>query len=118
MNAGQHPGGNPFGDKNVPSWGEKPQYAAPGSYPPVPNYLVLSILSLLFCGGVIAIPAIVFAAQVDSKLKAGDYNGAVESSRKARTWLVVAVSVASSIFLLSMCCVIGIMITGGIAGAR
>ena len=118
MNSGPYSGGNPFGDKNAPSWGEKPQYAAPGSYPPVPNYLVLSILSLLFCGGVLAIPAIVFAAQVDSKLKAGDYNGAVESSRKARTWLIVAVSVASSVFLLSMCCVLAMMMTGAMAGAQ
>ena len=56
----------------------------------VPNYLVWSILATIFCCIPFGIPAIVFASQVDSKLSAGDYEGALESSRKAKTWCWVA----------------------------
>ena len=52
----------------------------------VPNYLVQSILVTLFCCLPLGIVAIVFAAQVNSKLAAGDYYGAVESSNKAKMW--------------------------------
>lgn len=52
----------------------------------VPNYLVWSILATIFCCMPFGIPAIVFSSQVDSKLSAGDYEGALESSRKAKTW--------------------------------
>ena len=34
--------------------------------------------------------SIVYAAQVNSKLAAGDYAGAVEASGKARTWFWVS----------------------------
>lgn len=52
----------------------------------VPNYLVQSILVTLFCCLPLGIVAIVFAAQVNSKLAAGDYGGAIDSSKKARMW--------------------------------
>lgn len=52
----------------------------------IPNYLVQSILVTLFCCIPLGIPAIVFAAQVNSKVQAGDIQGALESSRKAKTW--------------------------------
>jgi hypothetical protein len=34
----------------------------------------------------LGIPAIVFASQVNSKVQAGDYHGAMEASRKAKMW--------------------------------
>ena len=52
----------------------------------VPNYLVQSILVTLFCCLPMGIAAIVFAAQVNSKVQAGDISGAWESSRKAKMW--------------------------------
>jgi len=55
----------------------------PGS---VPNYLVQSILVTLFCCLPAGVAAIVFASQVDGKLARGDYQGALESSRKAKQW--------------------------------
>lgn len=59
----------------------------------VPNYLVWSIIvtviSVFLCN-IIALPtgivAIVFSTQVDSKLKAGDYDGAVRASKNAKIW--------------------------------
>ena len=68
----------------------------------VPNYLVWAILVTVFgvlstcCYfvGILAlvpgIVAIVFANQVNSRLQAGDYNGAVASSGKAKAWCWLA----------------------------
>ena len=52
----------------------------------VPNYLVQAILLTLFCCLPLGIVAIVFAAQVNAKLAAGDFYGAQESSDKAKMW--------------------------------
>lgn len=57
---------------------------------PVPNYLVHSILVTLCCCLPLGIVALIYSAQVNSKLAAGDVTGAEESSRKARTWFIVA----------------------------
>jgi hypothetical protein len=51
---------------------------------PIPNYLVQAILVTIFCCLPLGIPAIVFAAQVNGKIQAGDMPGAMELSRKAR----------------------------------
>jgi predicted secreted protein len=59
--------------------------------PAVPTYLVPAILSTLFCCMPFGIIAIVFAAQVSSKLNAGDVPGAQKASANARTWLWVTV---------------------------
>jgi hypothetical protein len=60
---------------------------------PPPNYLVFAILVTIFCCLPLGIVAIVFAAQVNSKANAGDYEGAAASSRKAKTWCWVALIV-------------------------
>jgi hypothetical protein len=60
----------------------------------VKNYLVESILCLVCCAGILAIPAIIYAAQVNGKLAAGDYQGAVEASNNAKKWCIIAVSIA------------------------
>jgi hypothetical protein len=72
---------------------------APGGVS-VPNYLVQAILVTLFCCLPFGIAAIVFAAQVNGKLAAGDYNGALETSRKARTWCWVSLWVGLGFFIL------------------
>jgi hypothetical protein len=69
-----------------------PPLTAAAPRPVVPNYLVQSILCTLFCCLPFGIPAIVFAAQVNSKLAAGDVAGAQESSRKAKMWCWVSVA--------------------------
>jgi hypothetical protein len=56
----------------------------------VPSYLAPAILCTIFCCLPFGIPAIVFAAQVNTKLAAGDAVGAQEASRKARTWCWVS----------------------------
>ncbi|OPZ09727.1 MAG: Interferon-induced transmembrane protein [candidate division BRC1 bacterium ADurb.BinA292] len=59
----------------------------PGS---LPNYLVQAILVTVCCCVPFGIVAIVYAAQVNSKLTAGDFAGATESSAKAKKWCWIA----------------------------
>ena len=59
----------------------------------VPNYLVYSILVTIFCCVPFGIVSIVYAAQVNGKLAAGDYAGAVEASNKAKIWCWVSFGV-------------------------
>ena len=68
--------------------GEVLQYIQQADAPvgSVPNYLVQSILATLFCWVPFGIVSIVYAAQVNAKLGAGDYAGAVEASEKAKMW--------------------------------
>ena len=52
----------------------------------VPNYLVQSILVTLCCCLPFGIVAIVYAAQVNTKLAANNFAGAQESSQQAKKW--------------------------------
>jgi hypothetical protein len=56
----------------------------------VPNYLIQEILTTVFCCLPFGIVSIVYAAQVNGKVVAGDRAGALESSRNARTWAWIA----------------------------
>jgi hypothetical protein len=58
--------------------------------PAVPNYLVQSILVTLCCCLPLGVVAIIYAAQVNSKLTLGDIPGAMAASRSARMWCWVA----------------------------
>lgn len=78
----------------------------------VPNYLVQAILVTIFCCLPFGIAAIVFAAQVNGKLGAGDYNGAVETSKKARTWCWVSFWVGLGVSSLWLLITIGVALTG------
>jgi interferon-induced transmembrane protein len=56
---------------------------AAGTHDKVPNYLVLAILSAICCFP-LGIISIVFAAQVNGKVAAGDTQGALDASKKAK----------------------------------
>ncbi len=66
-----------------------------GPAPPahIPNYLVQAILVTIFCCLPFGIVSIVYAAQVNGKLYAGDVAGAMQASSNARTWMWVAFGV-------------------------
>jgi hypothetical protein len=95
-----------------------PPPQAPLNYSPqqphVPNYLVQSILVTLFCCIPFGIVAIVFAAQVNSKLAAGDYQGAVESSNKAKMWSWISFGVGLVVILIS----VGLQVLAAVLGHR
>ena len=59
--------------------------------PHVPNHLVGAIFATIFCCLPTGIVAIVYAAQVNGRLNAGDYHGARRASDSARTWAIVSV---------------------------
>ena len=54
------------------------------------SYMVDFPLPLLFCCLPVGIVAIVYASQVDGKLRSGDYEGAVKASNNAKTWTMVS----------------------------
>jgi uncharacterized membrane protein YjfL (UPF0719 family) len=76
--------------------------------PQIPNHLVWAILSTLFCCLPLGIVSIVFAAQVNSKVAAGDIAGAREASDKAKKFAMwgaiagVVVLVLYAIFVVAL----------------
>ena len=65
------------------------------------NYLVYSILTTLFCCLPFGIVGIVKSAQVSSKYQSGDYEGAVQASRDAKKWSMIAlICVSFGIFCI------------------
>lgn len=61
----------------------------------IPNHMTWAIICLVFCGGVFAIPAIIYASEVDQKLRAGDSIGARRASEKAKTWCITSMCIAA-----------------------
>ena len=76
----------------------------------VPNYLVFAILVTVFCCLPAGIVAIVYAAQVNGKLQAGDIAGAQQSSKNAKLWSWISAGVAlfGSIAYILLIVLIGI----------
>jgi hypothetical protein len=62
----------------------------------VPNYLVFAILTTVLCCLPAGIPAIVYAAQVNGKLQAGDIAGAQAASKNAKMWCWISAGVGFS----------------------
>ena len=58
----------------------------------VQNYLVFAILTTVLCCLPAGIPAIVYAAQVNAKLQAGDIAGAQLASKNAKMWCWISAS--------------------------
>jgi len=87
-------------EEQVPYQEGTPQQAIPPS-----NYLIGAILATIFCCQVFGIISIIYAAQVNSKWQAGDYEGARQSSKNAQLWFWLAIGSAVII-------VIGAVTTG------
>ena len=73
----------------------------------VPNYLVPAIISI-FCCWPLAIPAIIFATQVNGKVAAGDIAGAQDASKKAKMFSFIAIGLG----LLGILCYVIMLILG------
>jgi hypothetical protein len=71
---------------------------APGTT--VQNYLVFAILATVFCCLPAGIPAIVYAAQVNGKLQAGDLAGAQVASKNAKMWCLISLGLGLGIMAL------------------
>jgi hypothetical protein len=78
----------------------------------VQNYLVFAILATVFCCLPAGIPAIVYAAQVNSKLQIGDLAGAQLASKNAKLWCLISLGLGLGVVgLYAMLIAMG-MLTG------
>jgi interferon-induced transmembrane protein len=94
-------------------WTPPPSSGAPAS---VPNYLVPAIISL-FCCLPLGIVGVIFAAQVNGKVAAGDIAGAQDSAKKAKMFSFIAIGLG---LLGIICYVLFVVIMGvgmGLAGS-
>jgi len=63
--------------------------------PPRPNsYLALAIISTILCCLPIGIVSIIYATKVNSSYEDGHYDKAINASRNAKTWGLVAAGIA------------------------
>ena len=94
-------------------WTPPPSSGAPAS---VPNYLIPAIISL-FCCLPLGIVGVIFAAQVNGKVAAGDTAGALDASKKAKMFSFIAIGLG---VLGIVCYVLFVVIMGvgmGLAGS-
>ena len=82
----------------------------------VPNYMVPAIISI-FCCWPLAIPAIIFAAQVNNKAQAGDIAGAQDASKKAKMFSFIAIGIGL-LFYVVMGLIYGVAIIAAISGSH
>jgi hypothetical protein len=73
--------------------------------------MVPAIISI-FCCWPLAIVAIIFAAQVNGKVAAGDIQGATDASKKAKLFSYISIGLGA---VLILCYVLFFVIFGGIA---
>jgi hypothetical protein len=89
-------------------WTPPPSSTTPAS---VPNYLIPAIISL-FCCTPLGIVGVIFAAQVNGKVAAGDIQGAMDSSKKAKLFSYIAIGLGLAGII---CYILMFVIFGGIA---
>ncbi|MFQ5505607.1 MAG: CD225/dispanin family protein [Planctomycetota bacterium] len=76
-------------------------YPAPGAGGDrIPTHLGMAILTTLLCFPPLGIVAIVFSAKVNSRIAAGDIEGAREASRSAQNWCWAAVGIGVLLWAL------------------
>jgi hypothetical protein len=70
--------------------------------PKIENYLVGSILVTLCCCLPAGVVALIYAAQVNSKLVAGDIAGAQQASNRAKLWMTIGICGGVVVVLLKI----------------
>jgi hypothetical protein len=76
-------------------------YSAPAQpQQQIPNYLWQSIVVTLCCCLPFGIVAIIFAAQVNDKLRRGDIAGAMQSSKNAKMWMLIGLACGVVVFII------------------
>jgi predicted RNA-binding Zn-ribbon protein involved in translation (DUF1610 family) len=81
--------------------------AAANRFQAIPNYLVQAILVTLFCCLPFGIVAIVYAAQVNGRVQAGDIRGATSASDSAKMWCWVSFGIGLAWIVLYVLFIIG-----------
>ena len=83
----------------------------PGTHDTIPNYLVLAILSAICCFP-LGIISVIFAAQVNGKVAAGDIQGARDASNKAKLFSYIFLGLG---ILVWACYLIFGVVIGGLS---
>ena len=76
---------------------------AAGSGAPVPNNMVIAIISI-FCCWPVAIPAVISASKVNALAASGDMAGAQEQAAKAKKFATIAIGVGIALWVLTIIC--------------
>ena len=92
-------------------WTPPPASGAPAS---VPNYLIPAIISL-FCCLPLGVVAVIFAAQVNGKVAAGDTAGALDASKKAKmfSFISIGLGLAGIICYILIWVILGVGMVAG-----
>lgn len=103
-NPGAYPGAYQTPPYQQPEPDTPPVYAAAPAQPPVNQtpYLVWSILVTILCCIPFGIPAIVYAAKINSALADGNYPLAIDSAKKSKIWILVG-AIVGFVLLLVLC---------------
>lgn len=78
--------------------------SSPESAANIPNYLIPAIASTVLCCPPLGIASIVFAAQVNGKIATGDIAGAMESSKKAKMFMFIAIGLGLVLWIIGIVC--------------
>ena len=73
-----------------------PPPSSAGGSATVPNYLVPAIISI-FCCWPLGIVAVIFAAQVNGKVAAGDISGDEDASKKAKLFSYISIGIGLAV---------------------
>lgn len=84
----------------------------------IPNYLVFAILTTVFCCLPAGVVSIVYAAQVNGKIQAGDIAGAMAASKNAKLWAMISagVGIAGIVIYIIFMVILGGL--GAMSGTR
>ena len=77
------------------------------------NYLVLAIISTVFCCLIPGIVSIVNAAKVNEAYALGNYEQAERASKNAKIWAIIGISIAG-LFWLIYIAFFGLALFGGL----
>lgn len=105
-----------YGGQQYPAQQQQvPQYGGQAynnnQMPPMPdNYLIWSILALVFCCWPLGIVAVIKSSNVSSCYQRGDYDGARRASESAKSWAIWTAVAGGIIILLYL-----ILVMAGVA---
>ncbi|NUR84186.1 MAG: CD225/dispanin family protein [Nonomuraea sp.] len=68
----------------------------------------MAIISTVLCCLPLGVVSIVFSSQVNTKWAAGDYQGAIDSSEKAKKWWIASMITGGVLIVLYLILVVGL----------